>query len=86
MPTRRSIAAVLPEPTKMTAVESSPPTAARTISRASSRSLDVARPVPLASVWVFAYRGSTSSRTKSSTKVSARPEAVQSAYVIRSGP
>jgi len=34
------------------------------------------RPVPLDSVWVLAYRGRTSLRMKSSTKPSARPEAV----------
>ena len=71
-----SIAAVLPEPQKTTAVLSSPPIASRTIRRASSRSSVVCRPVALASVCVFAYRGSTSSRRKSSRKDSARPDAV----------
>ena len=76
MPTSLSMAPVHPEPAKMTTVSSSPPTAPRMIARASSRSRVVCRPVPLDSVWVLAYRGSTSSRMKSSMKVSARPEAV----------
>jgi hypothetical protein len=48
------IAPVVPEPQKMTTVSSSPPTASRTIARASSRSRVVCRPVPLDSVCVFA--------------------------------
>ena len=76
MPISLSIAAVEPEPQKMTTVSSSPPTASRMIRRASSRRRVVCRPVPLDSVWVLAYRGSTSCRMKSSTKVSARPLAV----------
>jgi hypothetical protein len=76
MPTSLSIAPVEPEPVKITQVELSPPTALRMISRASSRSRLVCRPVPLDSVWVFAYRGRTSVRMKSSMKLSARPLAV----------
>ena len=71
-----SIAPVLPEPAKITATSSSPPRAWWMIERASSRSRVVCSPVPLDSVWVLAYRGSTSLRTKSSTKPTARPEAV----------
>ena len=55
-------APVQPEPAKITATESSPPTQSRMISRASSRSRVVCSPVPDDSVWVLAYRGSTSSR------------------------
>jgi hypothetical protein len=76
MPISLSIAPVLPEPAKITTVSSSPPTAALMMARASSRNRVVCRPVPLDSVWVLAYRGSTSSRMKSSRKPSARPEAV----------
>ncbi len=76
MRTILSIAPVEPEPQNSTAQESSPPTASRMIRRASSRSRVVCRPVPLDSVCVLAYRGSTSSRMKSSRKVRARPEAV----------
>ena len=54
MPIILSIAAVLPEPQKMTIVSSSPPTASRMIRRASSRRRVVCSPVPLASVWVLA--------------------------------
>ncbi len=75
-PTSLSIAPVDPEPANSTQVLSSPPTASWISRRASSRNLVVCRPVPLDSVCVFAYRGSTSSRMKSSTKVSARPLAV----------
>ena len=49
-----AIAPVHPEPAKSTTVSSSPPTASRMISRASSRSRVVCRPVPLDSVWVLA--------------------------------
>ena len=76
MPTSLSIAAVAPDPQKMTAVSSSAPAARRIVARASSRSREVASPVALASVWVLAYQGSTCSRMKSSTNDSARPEAV----------
>jgi hypothetical protein len=71
-----AIAPVQPEPVKTTTESSPPPTAVRMISLASSRSRVVCRPVPLDSVWVFAYPGSTRSRMKSSTNVSARPLAV----------
>ena len=46
------------------------------IARASSRNLVVCRPVPLDSVWVFAYNGSTASRIRSSMNETERPEAV----------
>ena len=75
-PISLSIAAVLPEPVKMTQMSSSPPTLSRMIRRASSRSRVVCRPVPLASVWVLAYLGSTSCRMNSSTNVRLRPDAV----------
>jgi hypothetical protein len=71
-----SIAPVAPEPQKISAVSSSPPTLLWMIRRASSRSRVVWSPVPLDSVCVFAYRGRTSSRMKSSRNVRARPEAV----------
>jgi hypothetical protein len=70
------MAPVAPEPAKITTVSSSPPTASRMMARESSRNLVVCSPVPLDSVWVFAYRGSTSSLMKSSRNVKARPEAV----------
>lgn len=73
------MAAVDPEPVKITACSSSPPTASRTSWRASSRRRVVCRPVPDDSVWVLAYHGSTSWRMKSSMNDSARPEAVWSA-------
>ena len=76
MPISLLTAAVAPDPQKMTRSSAVPPTASRMIRRASSRSRVVARPVPELSVWVFAYRGSTSSRMKSSMKSSDRPEAV----------
>ena len=76
MPTSRLIAAVEPDPQKITHVSSSPFTASTMIRRASSRSRVVCSPVPLDSVWVFAYRGSTSARMKSSMNDSARPLAV----------
>ena len=44
--------------------------------RASSRSRVVCNPVPDDSVWVLAYNGSTASSMNSSTKASARPDAV----------
>ena len=75
-PISLSIAAVLPEPVKMTQMSSSPPTLSRMIRRASSRSRVVCRPVPLASVWVLAYLGSTSCRMNSSMNVRLRPDAV----------
>jgi hypothetical protein len=75
-PTSLLIAPVEPDPQKITTVSSSPPTAVRITSRASSRSRVVCSPVPLDSVCVFAYRGSTSHRMKSSRKPSARPDAV----------
>ena len=71
-----SMAPVDPDPVKITIVVSSPPTASRTIRRASSRSRVVCRPVPDDSVCVLAYRGSTSSATKRSMKSRARPDAV----------
>jgi hypothetical protein len=74
-----SIAPVEPEPVKITACSWLPPTASRMIARASSRSWVVCLPVPDDSVWVLAYQGSTSSRMKSSTNPSDRPEAVWSA-------
>ena len=76
MPTSLSMAPVQPDPANTTTVSSSPWTASRMMRRASSRSRVVCRPVPLDSVCVLAYAGSTSSRMKSSMKVSARPEAV----------
>ena len=61
--TRRLIAAVEPEPTKITAWRAgSPPTPSSTMRRASSRNRDVWSPVPDDSVWVFAYSGRTASR------------------------
>ena len=54
MPISLSMADVVPEPAKMTAVVSSPPTWSRMIRRASSRRRVVCSPVPLASVWVLA--------------------------------
>ena len=75
-PISLSIAAVHPDPVKMTTVSSSPCTASAMIRRASSRSRVVCSPVPLDSVCVLAYPGSTSSRMKSSRKVRARPDAV----------
>jgi len=71
-----SIAPVQPDPAKITTVSASPPTASVMMDRASSRSLVVCSPVPLDSVCVLAYRGSTSSRMKSSRNPSARPDAV----------
>ena len=53
-PISLSIAAVDPEPQKITTVSSSPPTASRISRRASSRSRVVCSPVPLDSVWVLA--------------------------------
>jgi len=76
IPISLAIAPVQPDPANTTTVSSSPPTASRMISRASSRSLVVCNPVPLDSVWVFAYPGRTWSRMKSSMKPRARPEAV----------
>ncbi len=49
-----SMAAVDPEPVKITQVSSSPPTASRMIRRASSRKRVVCSPVPDDSVWVLA--------------------------------
>jgi hypothetical protein len=54
MPISLSIAPVEPDPQKITAVVSSPPTASLMIRRASSRSRVVCRPVPDDSVWVLA--------------------------------
>ena len=76
MPIILSIAAVLPDPQKTTTVSSSPPTPSRMMRRASSRRRVVCSPVPLASVWVLAYAGSTSWRMNSSMKERLRPEAV----------
>ena len=76
MPISLLIAAVDPEPQKITRSSAVPPTASRIISRASSRSLVVRSPVPELSVWVFAYHGSTASRIKSSMKSSDLPDAV----------
>ena len=50
----RLTAAVIPDPQKITACSSEPPTPSRMICRASSRNLVVWRPVPDDSVWVFA--------------------------------
>ena len=75
--TSRLIAAVEPDPQKMTAWRSgSPPTPSRTSRRASSRKRVVWSPVPDDSVCVFAYSGSTASRMKSSMNVRLRPDAV----------
>ena len=49
-----AMAPVLPEPAKSTTLDSSPPHARRIVSRASSRSRVVCRPVPEDSVWVLA--------------------------------
>ena len=76
MPTSLSTAAVAPDPQKITRSWSVPPTAWWMTWRACSRSRVVWRPVPELSVWVLAYRGSTWSRMASSTKPSARPDAV----------
>ena len=54
MPISLSIAAVEPDPQKITTVSSSPPTASRMMRRASSRSRVVCSPVPLDSVCVLA--------------------------------
>jgi len=54
MPISLSMAAVDPEPVKITTVSASPPTDSWMIRRASSRSLFVWKPVLLASVWVLA--------------------------------
>jgi hypothetical protein len=75
----RSMAPVDPEPVKITACSSPPPTAAWMICRTSSRRRVVWRPVPDDSVWMLAYQGRTSSRMNSSMPSSARPEAVWSA-------
>ena len=75
-PSSLAIAPVEPDPAKITQVSSSPLTASRMIRRASSRSRVVCRPVPLDSVWVFAYRGSTSAVMNSSMNESDRPLAV----------
>ncbi len=72
----RSIAPVEPEPAKITACSSPPPTDSLMIDRASSRNRVVCSPVPDVSVWVLAYMGMTSRRMKRSMKVSARPEAM----------
>ena len=53
-PISLSIAAVQPDPVKITTVSSSPWTASWMIRRASSRSRVVCSPVPLDSVCVFA--------------------------------
>ena len=72
-----SIAPVEPAPQNRTTCSSAfAPTASRMIARASSRNLVVCRPVPLDSVWVFAYNGSTASRIRSSMNETERPEAV----------
>jgi hypothetical protein len=76
METSLSIAPVDPDPQKITACSSVPPTASQMIARASSRKRVVCRPVPEVSVWVFAYRGRTASCTNSSMNVRARPDAV----------
>ena len=60
MPISLSMAPVAPEPQKITQVSVSPPPASWMIRRASSRRRVVCRPVPEDSVWVLAYRGSTS--------------------------
>ena len=54
MPISLSIAAVEPDPQKITTVSSSPPTASRMMRRASSRNRVVCSPVPLDSVCVLA--------------------------------
>ena len=56
------MAPVIPEPQKITAWSSEPPTASRMIVRASSRKRLVWRPVPDDSVCVLAYSGRTASR------------------------
>ncbi len=71
-----AIAPVDPEPQNSTTCSSPAPTASRIIARASSRNRVVCRPVPLDSVCVFAYSGSTVSRMKSSMNDSERPDAV----------
>ena len=71
-----STAAVDPDPQKTTRSSSVPPTARWITDRACSRSLVVRRPVAELSLWVLAYEGSTRSRMQSSTKSSARPDAV----------
>ena len=76
IPTILSMADVAPDPQNTITVSSSPPTASRTIRRASSRRTVVCRPVPLDSVWVLAYPGSTRSRMKSSMNDNERPLAV----------
>ena len=59
----RLMAAVEPDPQKITAWRSgSPPTPSSTRRRASSRKRVVCSPVPDDSVWVFAYSGRTASR------------------------
>jgi hypothetical protein len=78
-PTSLATAAVAPDPQKMTRSWSVPPTDWWMTWRACSRSRVVWRPVPELSVWVLAYQGRTWPRMASSTKPSARPEAVQSA-------
>ena len=72
----RLMAAVEPEPQKMIACSWLAPRASRIMPRASSLKRVVCSPVPLDSLCVLAYRGSTSSRMKSSRNVSPRPEAV----------
>jgi hypothetical protein len=79
MPSSRvslSTPAVAPEPQKITRSSGPAPTAQAIRARACSRSRVVRRPVVELSLWVFAYPGSTPVRIASSTKSSARPDAV----------
>ena len=80
------MAPVAPEPQNTTTSSAEPFTAAWMIRRASSRNAVVCRPVAEASVCVFAYRGRTRSRMKSSMNDSERPDAVWSAYTRRRAP
>ena len=71
------IAAVAPEPQKITGRPAGPPTSRRIRARACSRSPPWSRPVVELSVWVLAYAGQhLAPRMQSSTKSSARPDAV----------
>ena len=72
----RSMAAVEPEPANSRTQSASAPTASLIMARASSRSCVVCQPVPLLSVWVLAYAGSTLLRMVSSMKSTALPLAV----------
>ena len=71
-----STPAVAPEPQKTTRSSGPAPTARAILALACSRSRVVRRPVVELSLWVLAYPGSTRVRIASSTKSSARPDAV----------